>query len=168
MEKSHHRSKNPVSGSRLMQNPWKHSAWGALRPARSASTVSSLGIRLKARNRARMTANSTMPMTRFFFSAVSNIHSRSSAMIRQLWGLLTFPVIPAKAGIQQVQNEVNVPVVKPFLGSCESRNDGVFSKCQHCLGQLLRVPPGCADVMRAANCRQWRGSAPQAPFIDSR
>ena len=49
-------------------------------------------------------------------------------MIWQDHGLLTFPVIPAKAGIQSVHSKANVSVAKAFLGSCFRRNDGVIFK----------------------------------------
>ena len=43
-------------------------------------------------------------------------------------GLLTFPVIPAKAVTQRVHNKANMPVAMDFLGSRFCRNDGVIFK----------------------------------------
>ena len=48
-----------------MQKPWKHSTTDPETASRSPETVSSLGKRLKAKKRPRMTAISTSPTSRF-------------------------------------------------------------------------------------------------------
>ena len=72
-EKSHHRDSRVLSGSDSKQKPWKHSAFGEAAAARSASTVSSLGSRLKVTNRTSSTAKIASPTTRLFLRPVSKM-----------------------------------------------------------------------------------------------
>ena len=71
-EKFHHRSPKVELSVFSKQKPWKHCATGEVTIARSASTVSSLGIRLNARKRPRRTVAEIIPTSRRFLRSVSN------------------------------------------------------------------------------------------------
>ena len=82
---SHQRVSSGVSGRVSTQNPWKHCCPVAVAAVRSARTVSSLGIRLKIRNRVRSTTSRQTPTVRFLLRADSNMMLMPSLPVTRVY-----------------------------------------------------------------------------------